>query len=58
MSAWRAFAGAATVGQGRSREAVARPRDSLDGLALVRPLRDKRSCSRLSKIWGGWRSDR
>ena len=50
MTAWRALAGAATVGQGRSREAVARLRDSLEGLALVRPLRDKRSCLHLCKI--------
>ena len=33
-------------------------RASLEGLALVRPPRGKRSCSHLSKIWGGWRSDR
>jgi hypothetical protein len=51
MTAWRALAGAAAVGQGRSREAVARPRDSLDGLPLVRLLRGKRSCSHLGKAW-------
>lgn len=51
MTAWRALAGAATVGQGRSREAVARLRDSLEGLALVRSLRGKRSCSYLGKVW-------
>jgi hypothetical protein len=51
MTAWRALAGAATVGQGRSREAVARPAPTYDGLALVRPLRGKRSCSQLCKVW-------
>jgi len=56
MTAWRALAGAAAVGQGRSREAVARLRDRLEGLPLVRPLRAKRSCSVSGKVWadGAW----
>jgi hypothetical protein len=34
-----------------SREAVARLSGSLEGLALVRPLRDKQSCSYLGNVW-------
>jgi hypothetical protein len=51
MTAWRALAGAATVGQGRKPRSGGASRDSLDGLALVRPLRGKRSCLHLGKIW-------
>jgi hypothetical protein len=50
MSAWRALAGAATVGQGRKPRSGVASRDSLDGLAVVRPLRGKRSCSYLGKV--------
>jgi hypothetical protein len=46
----RAFAGAATVGQGRKPRSGGASRDSLDGLPLVRPIRGKRSSSRLCKI--------
>jgi len=58
MTAWRSLAGAETVGQGRKPRSGGAFRDSLDGLALVRPPRPKRSRSHLGKIWGGWRSDR
>ena len=58
MTAWRALPEAATVGQGRKPRSGGAARDSLEGLALVRPLRDKQSCSHLGKIRGGWHSDR
>jgi hypothetical protein len=51
MSAWRALAGPAAVGQGRKPRSGVASRDSLEGLALVRPLRGKRSCSHLGKVW-------
>jgi len=41
MTAWRALAGAETVGQGRKPRSGGAPRDSLEGLTLVRPLRSK-----------------
>jgi hypothetical protein len=50
MSAWRALAGPAAVGQGRSREAGARLRDSLEGLALVWPRRGKRLPCRRQRL--------
>ena len=49
MTAWRAFVGAATVGQGRGREAGAH--DSLDELALVQLRRAKRACPHPDKVW-------
>src|ERR1700730_13206715 len=50
MSAWRALAGPAVVGQGLKPRSGGASRDSLEGLALVRPLHGKRSCSHLGNV--------